>query len=137
MEAGQRRAAGGARKRFRGVWEDKKRRRWKTRIWLAGEGITHLGSFSGEEEAARAYDRVAIAYLGRHQAHTNFPVEEYATEWRELEDLRVPDAIALVKRRARSAKLLRRQQREDSAAAVRARGGEAPGAVVKARPPKL
>ena len=49
----------------------------------------------------------------------------------------MPDAIALVKRRARSAKLLRRQQREDSAAAVRARGGEAPGAVVKARPPKL
>jgi len=63
---------------------------------------------------------VAIAYLGRHQAHTNFPVEEYAAEWRELEELRVDDAIALVKRRARSAKLLARQRREGSAAAGRA-----------------
>ena len=60
---------------------------------------------------------MAIAYLGRHQAHTNFPVEEYAAEWRELEELRVDDAIALVKRRARSAKLLARQRREGSAAA--------------------
>ena len=59
---------------------------------------------------------MAIAYLGRHQAHTNFPVEEYAAEWRELEELRVDDAIALVKRRARSAKLLARQRREGSAA---------------------
>ena len=63
---------------------------------------------------------MAIAYLGRHQAHTNFPVEEYAAEWRELEELRVDDAIALVKRRARSAKLLARQRREGSAAAGRA-----------------
>ncbi len=63
---------------------------------------------------------MAIAYLGRHQAHTNFPVEEYAAEWRELEELPVDDAIALVKRRARSAKLLARQRREGSAAAGRA-----------------
>ena len=87
---------------------------------------------------------MAIAYLGRHQAHTNFPVEEYAAEWRELEELRVDDAIALVKRRARSAKLLARQRREGSAAAVRAEaaavhageGRGAPRPAAEARAPK-
>ena len=88
---------------------------------------------------------MAIAYLGRHQAHTNFPVEEYAAEWRELEELRVDDAIALVKRRARSAKLLARQRREGSAAAGRAEAaavlaGEgrrgAPRPAAEARAPK-
>ena len=84
---------------------------------------------------------MAIAYLGRHQAHTNFPVEEYAAEWRELEELRVDDAIALVKRRARSAKLLARQRREGSAAAGRAEAaavlageGGAPRPAAEARP---
>ena len=86
---------------------------------------------------------MAIAYLGRHQAHTNFPVEEYAAEWRELEELRVDDAIALVKRRARSAKLLARQRREGSAAAGRAEAaavlageGGAPRPAAEARAPK-
>ena len=106
-----------------------KRRRWKTRIWLSGEGITHLGSFPGEVEAARAYDRVAIAHLGPHQAQTNFPAEEYASEWAELQGLPVREAIVLVKQRARADKQRVRALRE--AAQRGARGG---GRVTEAKP---
>ena len=55
----------------------------------------HIGTFAREEDAARAYDRVSIAKLGRARAKTNFPVAEYRAEWAELEALGVHGAVAL------------------------------------------
>lgn len=54
--------------------------RSKIHPWLANIGINgkqkYLGCFATEEEAAKAYDRAAIAHFGAF-AYTNFPKESY------------------------------------------------------------
>ena len=90
--------------RFRGVSKQKGR---KTKPWMAQIQVTengkgrriHIGYFTWEEDAARAYDRVSIAAKGHAQARTNFSVEEYRAEWAELETLGVEGAVARERRR--------------------------------------
>ena len=53
----------------------------------------------GEEDAARAFDRVSIAKLGHAEAKTNFPVAEYRAQWAELEALGVDGAVAIERER--------------------------------------
>ena len=60
---------------YRGVTMYKRTGRWEAHIWADGKQI-HLGSFSGPEEAARAYDRACIAFRGG-KATTNFKAEDY------------------------------------------------------------
>merc|ERR1711965_951811 len=85
--------------RFRGVYKDKraKAKPWKAQIYVTEDGKHrqfHIGYFSREEDAARAFDRVSIAAKGHAEAKTNFPVVEYRAEWAELEALGVEGAAA-------------------------------------------
>jgi len=59
--------------RFKGVWWDKRRRLWDTRVRCNGV-TTHIGLFRDEVEAARAYDRKAYELFGEY-AYLNFPHE--------------------------------------------------------------
>ena len=45
--------------------------RWEASLWLKGRQL-YLGGFNSEEDAARAYDIVALSCKGLHVA-TNFP----------------------------------------------------------------
>jgi hypothetical protein len=64
---------GEAPSKYRGVSWYKINNKWAAQITYDGNQH-HLGSFEGEEEAARAYDRAARAQLGQ-KAQLNFPVE--------------------------------------------------------------
>jgi hypothetical protein len=78
QNARNRRKSENATSRFIGVYYDKRRGHWIARIWISGK-IIRLGQFESEIEAARAYDRAAIKYLGEF-AHLNFPREDYVNE---------------------------------------------------------
>lgn len=52
--------------------------RWRAYIQPGGR-MHHLGVFTHKEDAARAYDKAAIAYFGEF-AHTNFPLSTYPKE---------------------------------------------------------
>ena len=88
--------------RFRGVskFKERKAKPWKAKITVTEDGkkktIT-IAHFAREEDAARAFDRVSIAYRGHAQAKTNFPVAEYRAKWAELEALGVKGAVAMVR----------------------------------------
>ncbi len=63
----------GTASRFRGVSYNKSCAKWFARIGLDGRTI-HLGYFTDEVEAARAYDRKAVELFGE-SARLNFPEE--------------------------------------------------------------
>jgi hypothetical protein len=56
--------------------------RWEASLWLKGRQL-YLGGFNSEEDAARAYDIVALSCKGLHVA-TNFPSATYTAELAEL-----------------------------------------------------
>ena len=60
---------------FVGVTWKRRNRRWQARITTAS-GQVYLGIYVAEHEAARAYDRAAIAGHGEF-AHLNFPISDY------------------------------------------------------------
>jgi hypothetical protein len=64
---------GEAGSKYRGVSWLKKNKKWAVHIRYDGK-LHHLAHFEDEEEAARAYDRVARAHKGE-KAQLNFPAE--------------------------------------------------------------
>ena len=50
--------------RFKGVWLDKARQLWRTQLADRdlNMGPIYVGQYANEEDAAKAYDRAAIAF---------------------------------------------------------------------------
>ena len=86
---------------YRGVSWNKTKQRWEVTMGACrvGKNKIFLGYFAyeDEEDAARMYDRGQIAYLGRDEASTNFPVQQYSHELDWLEGLGVLAFDALLK----------------------------------------
>ncbi|PWU21884.1 MAG: hypothetical protein C5B49_01915 [Bdellovibrio sp.] len=59
--------------KYKGVTWRRDTKRWQAQIGVNQKHF-YLGCFGTEEEAARAYDRVAQVFFGEH-AHKNFPGE--------------------------------------------------------------
>jgi hypothetical protein len=68
--------------RFRGVNYNRRSRKWHARITFEAERL-HLGYFTEEVEAARAYDRKAVELFGQ-DAKLNFPEEWPARKRRRV-----------------------------------------------------
>jgi hypothetical protein len=65
----------GSTSKYLGVSWDKRSDKWLAQIQVDGK-TKHLGYFTVEEDAARAYDRAAIKHFGIY-ANLNFPIEDY------------------------------------------------------------
>jgi len=65
------RAREGLTSRYKGTYWHRGGRKWAAQIQIDGTNH-HLGLFSGEDDAARAYDAAALAAWGEF-AHLNFP----------------------------------------------------------------
>jgi len=60
--------------RYKGVDWDKRKKKWRARIWVELRKDTHIGYFTSEIDAAKAYDEKAREFY-RDYARLNFPVE--------------------------------------------------------------
>lgn len=71
--------------KYRGVSLLRQTQKWHSQINIAGRQV-HLGYFTTEEQAARAYDRAAInkGYTDASKWVTNFDVGDYAADIRTL-----------------------------------------------------
>lgn len=63
---------------WKGVTWHKRAGKWQAKLQANGKQ-NYLGLFSDEVEAAKAYDRAAVAAFGEFSC-TNFPVEDYQFE---------------------------------------------------------
>jgi|ETNvirnome_6_100_1030635.scaffolds.fasta_scaffold02407_3 hypothetical protein len=66
---------------YKGVYKPSSSNSWIARLRTGGEQA-HIGSFTCEEQAARAYDRKALELWGEY-AYTNFPKEDYLLDNRK------------------------------------------------------
>ncbi|XP_058771341.1 AP2-like ethylene-responsive transcription factor AIL7 [Vicia villosa] len=93
---------------YRGVSKHKLTGKFEANLWdhngkLEGSvkkgRQVYLGSYDGEENAARAYDLAALKYWGP-TATTNFPVSDYAKEIEEMKHEGKRDYITSLRRKS-------------------------------------
>lgn len=89
QQANRGRQRNNARSAYKGVYWDEERGKWHAGINYDGKS-RFLGRFTGEEEAARAYDSAALEHWGGF-ARLNFPTDNGVACLRH--QLGVPDAI--------------------------------------------
>ncbi|KAG1677929.1 hypothetical protein FOA52_001347 [Chlamydomonas sp. UWO 241] len=71
---------------------------WRAQLWdRDARFYIYLGPFGSEEEAARAYDRVSMAYCGT-ETETNFPLTDYDDELPQLREMTREEVVAHVQR---------------------------------------
>jgi len=86
---------------YKGVFRIKGTDKWAARICHQGHRY-HLGTFVDEAEAARAYDRKAVALFGEY-ARLNFP-EEWPPERRKAVASEPPPTVRRRKARGKGKK---------------------------------
>jgi hypothetical protein len=59
---------------YKGIGKNKNGKPWRACIKVYGEPLKHLGFFTTEVEAAKAYDAAAVYYFGEF-AKLNFPLD--------------------------------------------------------------
>ena len=85
-------AASGERKKYRGLHYNKDTKKWMSKIYHQGKGIS-LGSFSSDIEAAVAFDKACL-YLRGRDAELNFDHADYiAANGEFVEDPAIRDRI--------------------------------------------
>ncbi len=72
--------------RFKGVYHSTVTQRWQVLCTLPGHGKQWVGSFEREEDAARAYDKLALKHIGYQKARINFDRSDYSELIQELRD---------------------------------------------------
>ncbi|CAI5931943.1 unnamed protein product [Closterium sp. NIES-65] len=93
---------------YRGVTRHRWTGRYEAHLWdnsCPKEGTNkrgrqvYLGGYDDDETAARAYDLAALKYWGPTAA-TNFPVENYERELREMEGVSKYEYVASIRRKS-------------------------------------
>jgi hypothetical protein len=96
------RKAGGKSSQYKGVYFDKRRRKYYATVQYRGEQL-EFGPFENEIDAARAYDRAALEYHGEF-AYLNFP-EEWPPERRREIMAKRPQTTGTAKSKRRKSRL--------------------------------
>jgi len=96
---------------FRGI--TRRKRRWEAHVWRHGKQA-YLGGYRNEVQAARAYDMAVLKIRGK-EAETNFPLENYLEELREMNasSLSVEEFIVEMRERAKKKSKQLREEEED------------------------
>ena len=83
----------------RGVTHHCRTGRYEAHIWDAGKQV-YLGGFDSEEQAAIAYDVIAVKCRGM-KAQTNFDLRNYANELNALESISKEDLVLSLRRQSK------------------------------------
>ncbi|CAD7704175.1 unnamed protein product, partial [Ostreobium quekettii] len=87
--------------RYNGVSKHKRSGRWEAHIWVNDYGRQiYLGGFDVPEDAAAAYDMIAIKSKGL-TASTNFDVKRYLPLWSWLQGVTLPELVTCLRRRSK------------------------------------
>lgn len=87
--------------KYRGVTRHRRSGRWEAHIWVPETNRQlYLGGYKLEEDAATAYDIVAIKCKGVHSAKANFPKKNYHNLLQLMQKVSLEEIIMAVRRQS-------------------------------------
>lgn len=87
--------------KYRGVTRHRRSGRWEAHIWVPETNRQlYLGGYKLEEDAATAYDIVAIKCKGIHSAKANFPKKNYHNLLQLMQKVSLEEIIMAVRRQS-------------------------------------
>lgn len=87
--------------KYRGVTRHRRSGRWEAHIWVPETNRQlYLGGYKLEEDAATAYDIVAIKCKGIHSAKANFPKTNYNNLLQLMQKVSLEEIIMAVRRQS-------------------------------------